>query len=170
MTLLLFIVGCGPAAIEFAPVKGRITMDEKPVAHAKILFIPTKQRNENRIALPYSFAITDDNGKYTLKTENQQNGAIVGSHIVIISTAHAPEAKPADDAVDGNDPVSEPNEKKEPLEKNAAGKQPPDDSNRVTGPKPELIPPQYNVRSELMFEVKRGTGNQADFRLSSKPQ
>jgi hypothetical protein len=42
----------------------------------------------------------------------------------------------------------------------------PDDDKR---PAPKLrIPPKYNLRSELKFEVKAGTNNVADFPLNSK--
>ena len=170
VSAVLLLSGCLQGSIEYAPVKGRITLDGEPVPDAKIMFIPTKQRNEKRISLPYSFGFTDKDGNYTLKTEKQQKGAVVGSHIVIISTAYAPKEKTAEKTADGDNTKEETKEKDAETQSDDKQPEPPAENENSTDEKskPETIPPRYNIRSELMFEVKRGTGNQADFRLSTK--
>lgn len=78
------LVGCG-GEFQLAPVAGEITLDGEPLVNAAVYFQP--QRNgDNQVVGPPSLGVTDESGHYSLKNTEQYNGALVGKHIVSIST------------------------------------------------------------------------------------
>jgi hypothetical protein len=79
--LLLLVAGCGQ---NVAPVSGRITLDEKPLANATVIFQPN---SDDPNPGPGSQGKTDKNGEFTLKLmkEGSAMGAIVGKHKVTIT-------------------------------------------------------------------------------------
>lgn len=86
LAIVLFIVpGCGrqPGTEPTAPVTGTVTLDGQPIAGVSIAFIPQRGR-------PAS-GLTDASGKFTLSTFDTADGAVVGSHKVMIT-------EPPDDA------------------------------------------------------------------------
>lgn len=86
---LLAFTGCGGEHYPVAPVSGRVTLDGKPLADARIGFEPRRQGN-NPNAGPGSYAKTDADGRYELKTLAGQSGAVVNTHDVWIRTHVAP--------------------------------------------------------------------------------
>ncbi len=74
----LFICGCGSDALELAPVKGVVLLDEKPVEGASVMFKPIAG---GRLAS----GLTNKNGEFTLTTTTPGDGAIVGDHQVTIT-------------------------------------------------------------------------------------
>jgi hypothetical protein len=82
VALFLFIAGC--SAPTTAPVSGRITLDEKPLANATVIFQPI---SENSNPGPGSQGKTDRNGNFTLTLmkKGEPIGAIVGNHKVSIT-------------------------------------------------------------------------------------
>jgi len=92
---LIACSGCGSSVShEFAPVTGRITNREKPVANATVFFQPMNTAIGND-AGQGSFGVTDENGRYELKTyRDKEAGAVVGRHRV---TVNLPSSKAADD-------------------------------------------------------------------------
>ena len=81
--LLLAIVsitisGCGGDA-SLAPVSGTITYDGKPVPKLRVGFSP-EPIGDNYAVGPFSKGVTDDQGKFTLKTRYDDTGAVVGKH------------------------------------------------------------------------------------------
>lgn len=60
--LLLAAAGCGPS-FKTVPVSGRVTLDDKPVANAGVLYVPVNQG-------PTARAMTDQDGRYKLMTGN----------------------------------------------------------------------------------------------------
>lgn len=70
----------GPA---MGDVSGRVTYNDKPVANANIVFLPTAR---DTLA---AAAITDEDGRYRLSTRGVNDGAIVGPFKVSI-VARAP--------------------------------------------------------------------------------
>ncbi len=143
--VLVGLIGCGPQPTYFAPVTGQVTLDGKPVSDAKILFVPTRYRDASQNILPYAYATTDKEGKYTLRSDGKRRGAAVGQHLVFISTKNL--------AVKKND--------------ESPPEQEPAKTNEQTEAKPETIPSRYNTESQLYREVKRGTCNQFNFKLKS---
>jgi hypothetical protein len=82
--LLLVALGCGKG-YQVAPVSGRVTLDNRPLANADVRFIPTTGQD-----LPYSFGITDEQGHYELRLGvDNREGAVVGEHHVTISMSQA---------------------------------------------------------------------------------
>jgi hypothetical protein len=74
--------GCGNGdRPPFGAVRGRITLDGKPLARAHVGFVPM---NGGR----GSSGVTDATGNYELKYIRDVMGAKIGTHRVSISTAH----------------------------------------------------------------------------------
>ena len=89
---LVFCIGCGGSnAPEVGTVSGTVTHDGKPLAEAGVLFTPEGAR--------HSVAWTDAAGRYELNYLREMQGAVVGEHVVKITTfddeAEIPESLPA---------------------------------------------------------------------------
>jgi hypothetical protein len=79
--LLLFALGCGGDRV--VPVSGRVTLDDKPVANATVVFQPI---SEDPNPGPGSHGKTDAEGKFTLElTTGKKTGALIGLHKVVIT-------------------------------------------------------------------------------------
>ncbi|WP_437192969.1 hypothetical protein [Planctomicrobium sp. SH527] len=74
------LLGCGSASDgpKLGEVAGTVNFDGKPLPGAEILFLPEVGRG--------SAGFTDSSGKYILRYSENQNGAVVGSHSVRITT------------------------------------------------------------------------------------
>jgi len=82
---LFLIVGCGGSEYPLAPVSGRLTMDGQPLHGININFQPVaKDPKNNPLSGPGSYARTDADGRYALKTviPVDLEGAVVGKHVV----------------------------------------------------------------------------------------
>jgi hypothetical protein len=79
MLLISLTVGCGSDGPEIARVQGTVTMDDKPLPNAIVMFVPTGGRP--------SVCETDSNGKYVLEFSGGRKGAIPGINRVEINTA-----------------------------------------------------------------------------------
>lgn len=80
VSLLLFVSGCSSS--RFAPVSGRVTLGDQPLAHATVIFQPL---SENPNPGPGSQGKTDANGLYTLQLlTGEGKGALIGLHKVSI--------------------------------------------------------------------------------------
>lgn len=75
--LLSAFSGCGNG--DFAPVSGTVTSDGKPVAKLRVVLSPMPIGDDHAVG-PFSLGVTDDNGKFTLKTRYGDTGAFVGQH------------------------------------------------------------------------------------------
>jgi hypothetical protein len=85
LLLPVLLLGCGKAGPKVAPVSGRVTMDNKPLANADITFSPTESDPNNSANLE-SFGQTDEDGRYSLKMiQGKRDGAVVGANKVRIS-------------------------------------------------------------------------------------
>ena len=76
--LVMSFAGCSKTGSELAPVTGRITLDEKPLENADILFQPAGSK-------PPSTGRTDANGRYELAYKRGVMGGVVGSNSVRIT-------------------------------------------------------------------------------------
>ena len=93
---LFAIAGCGS---NVAPVSGKVTLDDKPLVNAIVIFEPI---SELKNPGPGSQGKTDANGNFSLQlTTANTNGAIIGKHVVRIT---------AYDGDDGKVPSSNPGE------------------------------------------------------------
>ncbi len=86
----LVIAGCSGGEFPVAPVSGTVTLNGEPLTDAYITFEPRSTRDDG-IAGPGSYGKTDSEGKYSLKTYEKQEGAVVGTHRVSIKTLLAEE-------------------------------------------------------------------------------
>lgn len=87
---LLMVVGCGSSSgPELGSVYGRVTIDGSPLADAFVRFQPLQNGRP-------AIATTDSDGYYVLRYTNESDGAVLGQHIVRISTA-----TPATDSEEG---------------------------------------------------------------------
>ena len=83
--LLLPLPACRPSRPAVAPVSGRITRDGKPVTSGVVSFYPVAGR-------PAAGQI-DADGRYTLGTFTRNDGALLGSHRVVIEARSVTEGK-----------------------------------------------------------------------------
>ena len=75
--------GCGRAGV--APVSGRVTLNGQPLANVHVSFQPAAAGKDHNPG-GGSYAITDANGRFTLRlVEGDAPGAVVGRHRVEIT-------------------------------------------------------------------------------------
>jgi hypothetical protein len=142
--LLLAVVaaGCssGPSGPKLVPASGTVTLDDKPLGNADVMFIP-KDDTHGQAAV----ARTDESGKFELlSNDRQRKGAAAGSYRVVISKLVTP---------DGRDFTPDPN----------AG---PMD----TGGFKEVLPATYTdpLQTILTADVPDSGTSTLDFKLKSK--
>lgn len=75
---IVALVGCGSSGPELATVQGNVKLDGKPIAGARVIFHP----ESGRVAA----ARTDDNGDYELHFSYGRDGALIGKHLIRITT------------------------------------------------------------------------------------
>ena len=73
--MLLVASGCG-SDFKTVPVSGRVTLDDKPVANAGVLYVPEGQG-------PTARAMTDQDGRYKLMT-GKLDGTAPGTYRVAV--------------------------------------------------------------------------------------
>ena len=75
--LLAVTTGCG-GGVKLAPVEGVVKKGGAPLKNVRVEFWPTSDG-------PKSTGVTDDQGRYVLKTEDgAKDGATVGPHTVVL--------------------------------------------------------------------------------------
>src|SRR5688572_3610664 len=75
--MVLLMLGCGQSGPDVAPVKGRVTLDGKPLETADVVFQPVDGE-------PPSTGRTDAEGRYELLYKRGITGARLGEHTVRI--------------------------------------------------------------------------------------
>ncbi len=75
------VVGCGPPAAKRVPAGGPVTIGGKPAADISVQFLPDDVPGATR---PTSFAVTDAEGRFQLRTYDGQDGAVEGGHTVLL--------------------------------------------------------------------------------------
>ncbi len=82
--VLLTLAGCnryeGPP---LAKVTGVVKLEGQPLPQARVLFRPLDNQEGS-----HSSAITDEQGRFTLRYTRSHNGAILGTHLVTITTGN----------------------------------------------------------------------------------
>jgi len=135
--LLAAAVGCGGS--KFAPVSGVVTLDGKPYGKAAVSFQPVGDKDN-----PYpgrgSSAYTDENGRFVLVSD-ENNGAVIGKHLVRITTRANELATQEGVGSSDGAPVK----------------------------RAERIPPQWNSESQKTFEVPPSGTDKANFEIKTKP-
>ncbi len=73
--------GCSGPAYEFAPVKGKVTLEGEPLAGVVVKFYPVSESNTQ---LPIASGTTDESGAYELSAGEDKPGALVGPNIAVV--------------------------------------------------------------------------------------
>lgn len=140
----LMASGCGGTT--YAPVSGKVTYNDAPLAGAQVLFQPVGGQGGVAAGVG-SFAKTDSEGRFKLEasTATPTAGAVPGRHQVRIAL---------------------------PPAKGGIGQQDSDAAN--AGGKPVIqatnpVPAEYNEKSTLTFDVPPGGTRSADFSLKGPP-
>ncbi len=159
--------GCGPTGYVLAPVSGRVTIDGEPVKDVRIAFEPIADATR-KIPGPEAIAITDDDGRFTLyTTDEERRGAVVGKCRVRIwtlpgsQTAASATTKPVitDDRDPNYDAMAEVRAIKAQIRAGAK---------KGAATKTGIIPFRFNDRTELSFDVPPDGTDKADFPISWK--
>jgi hypothetical protein len=98
--LLVFLSGCGSDQIQTAPAGGSVSFESKPITGGTITFSPINDDGTNRDGKP-AIGIVGTDGKFTLKTYEEGDGAILGKHRIIYTPPEGGESEediPATDA------------------------------------------------------------------------
>jgi hypothetical protein len=81
--LLIILPGCGGVPLEYNDtVTGTVKLDGVPVPRVLVVFMPQCEGTLNPAR--NSTGMTDNEGRFTLKCDNQKLGAVIGRHRVII--------------------------------------------------------------------------------------
>lgn len=78
------LVGCFGSG-KIVPVSGVVTLDGEPLSGAVVGFEPIAQEGDLEAGYG-SYAKTDDDGRYALRSLKNEDGAMVGQHRVSVST------------------------------------------------------------------------------------
>ncbi|SRR5579883_3401125 len=97
--VLLGTAGCSQG-YRLAPVSGTVTLNGQPLAGADVHFQPIGSK-DNPNPGPGSHGKTDDQGRYSLRVDERQAGAVVGTHRVMIFAYTRGTAGPQPDAGGG---------------------------------------------------------------------
>jgi hypothetical protein len=140
----LLVAGCGDGG-KYARVSGVVSINGKAYPNAVVTFQPIATA-DNENPGRGSSGITDENGRFVLKTDDGNDGAVVGRHRVRIMTnfpsgtlAYDPNIGSPDDVV--------------PAAKGKAQVDP--------------IPSTWNAMSTVEFEVPKGGTDKADFNIEN---
>ena len=138
--LLVAVIGCSDGT-KLASVSGVVKLDGKPYGKAVVSFQPIGTK-DNANPGRGSSAYTDENGRYVLKCDGTQNGAVIGKHQVRIMTRGADNIT-ADPTKGSDDDTSKQKRDVDP------------------------IPPEWHSRSDKEFDVPASGTDKADFDITS---
>jgi uncharacterized GH25 family protein len=81
LIVVAMVSGCGGP--QMAPVKGHVTFDGQPVKEAQITFSPMGVDGQKETGKPGT-GFTDDEGNFDISTFKNYDGALVGTHNVLV--------------------------------------------------------------------------------------
>ena len=146
---LLVAAGCGDSGPKLAPVSGRVMVDGKPFPNAYVMFQPVASPGNDSPGRG-SMAVTDGDGKFTLRYDGGSPGAVVGKHMVRITTRQEIDDKASYEKYkDTGTPDGELNP-------------------TVKGLRAEVIPREWNADGGKEFEVPPGGTTSANFEIVTK--
>lgn len=94
LLLLALAAGCG-GKVKLVPAEGVLKIDGKPAANVSLQFMPDALKGAKG---PTSHAMTDENGRFVLKTFDGRDGAVEGPHRVVLADLaeeRPPQGKPS---------------------------------------------------------------------------
>lgn len=176
--LALLLLGCNTQVeIEVAEVSGVITDCGEPLVGASVMFVPNRIRDGLERENPFSFGVTDEEGRYELSMPGGVSGATIGAHQVLVSKVVNPvqldetkliaeadedDSKTATSSVDRE---AELTARKSRLWRMAVEVDP----FKTPQPKGEIVFVGFNVETELQFEVPAGGTREANFEVGRDP-
>jgi hypothetical protein len=87
LLVLAAALGCsGSKPYRTAAVSGRVTLDGKPLAGARLTFTPEHTAKDGLLSGPEAHGETGADGNYTLTTVFNDKGATIGRNRVMITT------------------------------------------------------------------------------------
>ena len=137
--LALGFVGCGSG--RYVSVSGVVSVDGKPFRNALVQFQPISTP-ENPKPGRASSGVTDEKGRFTLRSVDGYSGAVVGKHRVRIVTRYS-------DKLHGYEVWDA-------------------DANKAVTSRTDPIPAEWNYNSSKDFEVPPGGTDKADFEIYTK--
>jgi len=142
MLVVVAVAGCGSSNPSTYPVTGTVTHDGKPLAGANVGFSATDENTRGAIG------VTDSEGKYSLTTFEQGDGAMAGTFKVTISKFDGPAT-----TVQLADPSAD-----------IGGEMPADykpEAARAAAPSKNLVPQKYlrPQTTPLSFTVETGANS-----------
>ncbi len=89
LTAFAALAGCGNGLDEFpvAKVAGKVTCEGKPVPSVRIYFTPVAGAGKGEAGRQGMGNAADD-GAFIVSTYGEQDGAVVGKHLVMVATPH----------------------------------------------------------------------------------
>jgi hypothetical protein len=133
------LLGCGGGKpYDIVEVTGQILLDGQPLPNAHVVFRPVAKEGQEEVG-PDAVGTTDVEGRFTLRTVFDEDGATVGRNTVSVSTLELLENPSDPDNVRARQVVS-----------------------------PEKVPPRYNLQTELFYDVREGGDSNASIKLQSK--
>jgi hypothetical protein len=113
LLLLLLPAAVGCQKPRLAEVEGTLTWQGTPLANVQVEFIPDA---ENGTTGARSTGVTDANGHFVLRCDDQRPGAVIGQHCVVLQPAGGqepgrdrdPRGRKPNQAAEGAAPVEEP--------------------------------------------------------------
>ena len=83
----ILTAGCSDGIKEFpcAQVSGIVTCDGQPVREAQVFFAPKMSGQSAEVGKP-GFSWTGDDGRFVLSTYGNEDGAVIGAHMVRVTT------------------------------------------------------------------------------------
>jgi hypothetical protein len=144
---VVLLAGCdgGP---QLASVSGVVTVNGDPYPNALVSFQPVSE-GADKPPGKGSMGQTDEKGRFTLQYDGKKSGAVVGKHIVRISTVPGKGSK-------------------EPVDTSLGSPDSGDLPKGVTGLEFDPIPVEWNEKSTRVFEVTAGGTDQANFVIETK--
>ena len=94
LLLLALSAGCA-GKVKLVPAEGVLKIDGKPAANVSLQFMPDALKGAKG---PTSHAMTDENGRFVLKTFDGRDGAVEGPHRVVLADLaeeRTPQGKPS---------------------------------------------------------------------------
>src|SRR5262245_51060876 len=80
--IIMFFFGCANQSM--APVKGRVMFNGQPVKEAAVTFSPTGAPGQLETGKPGT-GFTNTDGNFELSTFKNYDGALIGSHSVLVT-------------------------------------------------------------------------------------
>lgn len=84
LCLLAACLGCGDSGYAYAPVSGTVQINGQALAGVRVIFQPKAKDDEGGAGIG-SFAVTNAEGQFVLRTNDGRPGAAVGDHRVRFS-------------------------------------------------------------------------------------